>query len=139
MSASWHNRILGTLTTVAMVMQKPSKSMDIAPILLIFARYGCLIYINVLAKNEENLPSRFRGRPHSNTMATRFRLRIWMFSDVIVCVTSRDVFVTSCNIFVTSSMTSLNCRRSLFRTTLIMMREEKCAGIVSKPHERVRC
>ena len=61
MRASWHNRILGTLTTVAMVMQKPSKSMDIAPILMIFARYGRLIYMNVHAKNKENLPSRFRG------------------------------------------------------------------------------
>ena len=30
MSMSWHNCILGTLTMVAMVMQKPSKSMDIA-------------------------------------------------------------------------------------------------------------
>ena len=87
MSASWHNHILGIWTMVAMVMQKPSKSMDIAPILMIFARYGCLIYINVLAKNEENLPSRFRDRPHSNSMATRFRLRIWRFSDIMDDVT----------------------------------------------------
>ena len=106
MRASWHNHIFGTLTTVAMVMQKPSKSMDIAQILMIFARYGCLIYINVHAKNEENLPSRFRDRPHSNGTATRFRLRIWRFrdvmEDVIVRMTSCDVFVTSCDVFVTS-------------------------------------
>ena len=106
MRASWHNHILGTWTVVAMVTQKPSKSMDIAPILMIFARYGCLIYIIVHANNEENLPSRFRDIPHSNSTATRFRLRLWRFSDVmddiIVCVTSRNVFVMSCNVFVTS-------------------------------------
>ncbi len=63
MRASWHNRILGTLTMVAMEMQKPSKSMDIALILMILARYGRLTYINFPAKNEENLSSRFRDRP----------------------------------------------------------------------------
>ena len=106
MRVSWHNRSLGTLITVAMVMRKPSKSMNIALILTIFARYGCLIYINVHAKNEENLPSRFWDRPHSNSTATRFRLRIWRFSDimddVIAHVTSRDFFVMSCNVFLTS-------------------------------------
>ncbi len=39
-------------------MQKHSQSMDIDPILMIFARYGCIIYIisNGMQKNEENLP-----------------------------------------------------------------------------------
>ena len=46
-----------------MVMQKPSKSMDIDPIVMNFGRYGRLIYINWHAKNEENLPSGFRDRP----------------------------------------------------------------------------
>ena len=102
MRASWHIRILGTLKTVAMVIQKPSKSMDIATILMIFARYGCLIYINVYAKNEENLPSRFRDMSHSNSTATRFRLRIPRFSDVmddiIMHVTSRDVMQRLCDV-----------------------------------------
>ncbi len=42
-----------------MVMQKPSKFMDIDPILFIFAGYGrliMLIYINLYVQNEENLP-----------------------------------------------------------------------------------
>ena len=42
-----------------MVMQKPSKSMDIDPILMNFGRYSHLIYINWHAKNEENLPCGF--------------------------------------------------------------------------------
>ena len=37
MSRSWHIQILDKLVTVAMVMQKPSKSMDIGPISMIFA------------------------------------------------------------------------------------------------------
>ncbi len=56
MSRSWHIQILDKLTTIAMVMQKPYKSMGIGPILMVFARYGQLIYINLHAKNEENLP-----------------------------------------------------------------------------------
>ena len=44
-------------------MQKPSKSMDIDPILMNFARYIRLIYINWHAKNEENLRHGFRDRP----------------------------------------------------------------------------
>ena len=46
-----------------MVMQKPSKFMDIDPILMNFGRYSHLIYINWHAKNEENLPRGFRDRP----------------------------------------------------------------------------
>ena len=84
---------------VAMVMQKPSKSMDIALILMIFARYDRFIYIDLHAKNEENLSSRFRDRAHSNGTATRFRLRLCglcdvmddvsdVMDDVIACLTS---------------------------------------------------
>ena len=51
--------LVSKFITVALVMQKPSKSMDIAPILIIFARYGRLIYINLHAKNEQILLSRF--------------------------------------------------------------------------------
>ncbi len=95
MRASWHNHILGKLTTVAIVMQKPAKSMDIARILMIFAVYGWFIYINVHAKNEDILPSRFRDRPHSNGAATRFRFWLWRFcevtDDVTAHVMSRDV------------------------------------------------
>ena len=63
MSRSWHIQILDKLVTVAMVMQKPSKSMDIGPILMIFARYGLLIYVNIHTKNEENLTSGSRDSP----------------------------------------------------------------------------
>ncbi len=64
-------------------MQKPSKSMDINPILLIFAVYGCLIHINLHAKNEGNLPHGFRDRPIATEMATKFKLRLWRVYDVI--------------------------------------------------------
>ena len=43
------NKIWEKDQTVAMVMQKPSKFMDIDPILLIFAGYDRLIYINLHA------------------------------------------------------------------------------------------
>ncbi len=48
---------------VAMVVQKPSKSMDVNPILLILAVYGCVIHINKHAKDEENLLRCFQDRP----------------------------------------------------------------------------
>ena len=46
-----------------MVVQKPSKSMDVNPILLILAVYGCVIHINKHAKDEENLLRCFQDRP----------------------------------------------------------------------------
>ena len=52
----------------AMVMQKPSKSMDIDPIIMIFAIYGSLTHTILHAKNEGNLPCGFR-------MATAYALK----------------------------------------------------------------
>ncbi len=46
-----------------MVMEKPSKSMDIGPTLMIFARYGRFSYVNLHTKNEENLASGSRDSP----------------------------------------------------------------------------
>ncbi len=66
-----------------MVMQKPSKSMDMEGIVIILAVYGSLIHINSHAKNEENLPCGFRDRPIATVTATRFRLRLQRFCDVI--------------------------------------------------------
>ncbi len=50
------NKILEKSKMVAMVMQKPSESMDIDPILLIFVVYVCLIHFNLHENNEGNLP-----------------------------------------------------------------------------------
>ncbi len=46
-----------------MVMQKPSKSMDIDLIVMVFTTYGHVIHINLHAKNEENPPCSFRDNP----------------------------------------------------------------------------
>ncbi len=43
-----------------MVMQKPSKSMVIAPILMIFARYDRLISINLQAKSSKHTKLAYR-------------------------------------------------------------------------------
>ena len=69
--------------TVATVMQKPSKPMDIDPIIMIFAIYGSLTHTILHAKNEGSLPCGFRDSPIATAMATRFRLRLWRFYDVI--------------------------------------------------------
>ncbi len=83
-----------------MVMAKPSKSMDINPILLIFAVHVCLIHINLHAKHEGNLPGGFQDRPIATEAATKFRLRLWrdwwvydVIDDVLARGTSRDVIL----------------------------------------------
>ncbi len=74
---SRENKIFEKSKRVAVVMQNPSKSKDIKPILLVFAVYVYLININLHAKNEANLPSGFRDRPIATEAATKFRLRLW--------------------------------------------------------------
>ena len=64
------------VTTVAMVMKKPSISTDIGPTAMIVGLSTWLIRTNVLAKNQENPPRGFRDRPIATGMATRFRLRL---------------------------------------------------------------
>ncbi len=54
---------LEKLRTVAMVIEKPSKSTGIGPIVMIFAISTGLIPSKGLAKNEQNLPHRFRDTP----------------------------------------------------------------------------
>ncbi len=72
---SRENEILEKSKSVAMVMEKPSKSTGIGLIVMIFVKSTWLIHKNLHAKNQGNLPHGFRDRPIA--MGTRFRLRLF--------------------------------------------------------------
>ena len=71
------NKILGKSEMVAMVMEKPSKSTGISPIVMIFFVSTWLIHTDLHAKNQGNPLSGFRDRSIATGTATRFRLRLW--------------------------------------------------------------
>ena len=64
------------LKIVAMVIEKPSKSTGIGPIVIIYARSTWLIHTNLHVKNHGNPPCGFQDRPIATGTATKFGLRL---------------------------------------------------------------